>query len=331
MVGVLATTVLSILLGKLAGLPQFGSEVAARTSPNLLDLGIALVAGGLATYAKLRSDAVSSLAGTAIAVALVPPICVMGLLLSHAHWEEALGAGLLFATNLLGILTGGLVLMAFKDSYFRQELKRSHLGAANFALTGLLLIPLGSSFITLLGQANKENTRDSVERTIEQFLTRETLTFGDKKQVDMEKVDIDWDQNPPVVRVIVRVADPELPTFKQVSAVQEEINKRQGLRFRLVVQRTAVDIVGPKEKPNIQTQASKQLIDSDMQKSDEIETINKMRPFKDVPQTEDMPFLDNMRFVEKVEKNDLNSTSEFEEIKASELPLDNRTEGKSLD
>jgi hypothetical protein len=147
----------------------------------------------------------------------------------------------------------------------------------------------------------------------------------------MEKVDIDWDQNPPVVRVIVRVADPELPTFKQVSAVQEEINKRQGLRFRLVVQRTAVDIVGPKEKPNIQTQASKQLIDSDMQKSDEIETINKMRPFKDVPQTEDMPFLDNMRFVEKVEKNDLNSTSEFEEIKASELPLDNRTEGKSLD
>ena len=331
MVGVLATTVLSILLGKLAGLPQFGSEVAARTSPNLLDLGIALVAGGLATYAKLRSDAVSSLAGTAIAVALVPPICVMGLLLSHAHWEEALGAGLLFATNLLGILTGGLVLMACKDSYFRQELKRSHLGAANFALTGLLLIPLGSSFITLLGQANKENTRDSVEKTIEQFLTRETLTFGDKKQVDVEKVDIDWDQNPPVVRVIVRVADPEQPTFKQVSAVQEEINKRQGLRFRLVVQRTAVDIVGPKEKPNIQTQVSKQLIDSDMQKSDEIETINRMRPFKDVPQTEDMPFLDNMRFVEKVEKNDLNSTSELEEIKAPELPLDNRTEGKSLD
>ena len=65
--------------------------------------------------------------------------------------------------------------------------------------------------------------------------------------------------------------------------------------------------------------------------SNKIETINKMRQFKDVPKTEDMPFLDNMRFVEKVEKNDLNSTSEFEEIKASELPLDNRTEGKSLD
>ena len=120
------------------------------------------MAGGLATYAKLRSDAVSSLAGTAIAVALVPPVCVMGLLLSHAYWEDALGAGLLFATNLLGILTGGLVLMACRDSYFRQELKRSHLGAASFALTGLLLIPLGSSFINLLGQARqREHTRFS--------------------------------------------------------------------------------------------------------------------------------------------------------------------------
>lgn len=46
---------------------------------------IALVAGALATYANLSRDAVSSLAGTAIAVALVPPVCVMGLLLAHQH------------------------------------------------------------------------------------------------------------------------------------------------------------------------------------------------------------------------------------------------------
>ncbi|MDA7433451.1 DUF389 domain-containing protein [Synechococcus sp. AH-601-N10] len=330
MLGVLATTVLSILLGKLAGLPQFGSEVAARTSPNLLDLGIALVAGGLATYAKLRSDAVSSLAGTAIAVALVPPVCVMGLLLSNAYWEEALGAGLLFATNLLGILTGGLVLMACQDPYFRQELKRSHLGAANFALTGLLLIPLGTSFINLLGQARQESTRDSVENTIEQFLTRQTLTFGDKKKVDIEKVDIDWDQNPPVVRVIVRVVDPELPTFKQVSAVQEEINKRQGLRFRLVVERTAVDVVGPKEKPNTESPISQQLIDSNIKPVDDTRAVDDMRPFKEVPQIEDVPFLDNMPIVERGNKHLLNSLSEIEEIKAPELPLDNQSGFKPL-
>ena len=260
LVGVSTTTLLSLMLGSLAGLPQFGTEVLTRTQPNLLDLGIALVAGGLATYAKLRSDAVSSMAGTAIAVALVPPICVMGLLLSHQRWSEASGAGLLFTTNLLGILTGGLVLMAWKDRQFRYELRRSHLSAASFFLTGLLLIPLGSSFINLLGKAREDNTRDLVRSTIKRFLTRETLTFGDPDSVDVERVDIAWDQNPPLIRVVVRVADPDRPTYKQVSAVQDEINRRQPIRFRMVVQRTAVDVVGPEEEPNENSPEARQLL-----------------------------------------------------------------------
>ena len=333
MVGVCTTAVLSIMLGELAGLPQFGSEVEARISPNLLDLGIAFVAGGLATYAKLRSDAVSSLAGTAIAVALVPPVCVMGLLLSHARWEDALGAGLQFATNLLGILTGGLVLMACRDSYFRQELRRSQLGAASFALTGLLLIPLGGSFINLLVQAKNENTRESVEKTIAKFLTRETLTFGDKKKIDIEKVDINWDQNPPVIRVIVRVADPERPTFKQVSAVQEEINKRQDVRFRLVVQRTAVDIVGPKEQPNVESQTPKQPINShtNTQPFNNIKPVDSIRPFKEVPLIDQLPFLDNMQSQKEENNNNVNSTIEPEAIKAPELPLGSRTADQTQD
>ena len=260
LVGVSTTTLLSLILGLAARLPQFGTEVLTRTAPNLLDLGIALVAGGLATYAKLRSDAVSSMAGTAIAVALVPPVCVMGLLLSHQRWSEAYGAALLFTTNLLGILTGGLVLMAWKDRQFRHVLRRSHLSAASFLLTGLLLIPLGSSFVSLLGQARKDNTRDIVQRTIQRFLTRETLTFGDQESVDVERVDIAWDQNPPVILVVVRVADSNRPTFKEVSMVQEEINRRQPIRFRMVVQRTAVDVVGPEEEPNENSPEARQLL-----------------------------------------------------------------------
>ncbi|KZR81076.1 DUF389 domain-containing protein [Synechococcus sp. MIT S9504] len=252
--GVLSTTLLSFLLGSVAGLPRFGTEVLTRTEPNLLDLGIALVAGGLATYAKLRDDAVSSLAGTAIAVALVPPVCVMGLLLSHQNWGEASGAGLLFATNLLGILTGGLVLMAWQDSEFRQKLLRSQLSVASFTLTGLLLIPLGGSFIGLLNQANRENRRSMVEQTVRKFLVNETLTFSDPEKVDVERVDIDWrptkhgkNKEEGIIRVIVRVTDPDLPSYKQVTLVQEEINKLLQSNYQLVVQRTAVDVVGPKK------------------------------------------------------------------------------------
>ena len=262
--GVSITTLLSLILGWLAGLPQFGTEVLTRISPNLLDLGIALVAGGLATYAKLRNDAVSSLAGTAIAVALVPPVCVMGLLLSHQRWSDAYGAGLLFTTNLLGILTGGLVLMAWKDSEFRHVLRRSRLSVASFILTGMLLIPLGSSFIGLLNQGQ-------VEETVHKFLVKGTLTFSDPELVDVQQIDIDWDKEQ--IRIIVRVTDPDLPSYKQVTLVQEEINKMLQSNYQLVVQRTAVDVVGPKKVISAPQQSNDAAVEPAPQK-DQSETVD---------------------------------------------------------
>ena len=262
LVGVLITTLLSLILGWLAGLPQFGTEVLIRTKPNLLDLGIALVAGGLATYAKLRSDAVSSLAGTAIAVALVPPVCVMGLLLSHQRWTEASGAGLLFTTNLLGILTGGLVLLAWKDSEFRHVLRRSRLSVASFTLTGMLLIPLGSGFVLLLKQGR-------VEETVRKFLVNGTLTFSDPELVDIQQIDFDWDKEQ--IRIIVRITDPDLPSYKQVTLVQDEINKLLQSNYQLVVQRAAVDVIGPKEVITT-SEESEEAENNQTQQNDPVET-----------------------------------------------------------
>ena len=43
------------------------------------------------------------------------------------------------------------------------------------------------------------------------------------------------------------MTDPDLPSHKQVTLVQEEINKLLQSNYQLVVQRTAVDVVGPKK------------------------------------------------------------------------------------
>ena len=47
----------------------FPEQIVARLEPNTFDLEIALAEGAIATYAKVNPGAVSSLAGTAIAVA----------------------------------------------------------------------------------------------------------------------------------------------------------------------------------------------------------------------------------------------------------------------
>ena len=96
--GASLTVLLSMSLGLIAqanGLlivDSFTGEIQGRLTPTLLDLGIALAAGAIATYAKVNPGAVSSMAGTAIAVALVPPVCVMGLMLAAGDFTDARGA-----------------------------------------------------------------------------------------------------------------------------------------------------------------------------------------------------------------------------------------------
>jgi uncharacterized hydrophobic protein (TIGR00271 family) len=247
-IGVGATVVISALLGWIVGLAVFGSEVVGRTSPNLLDLGIAIVAGAIATYAKVRTKAISSLAGTAIAVALVPPVCVFGLLLAVGEWQKARGAGLLFAANLLGILSGALITLGITRPELRQRLFSSRLGLVSLLLTGLLLVPLSTSFLTLTAEARRQAALIRVEQAIDQSLRNETITLG--QDSELVGITIDWAQNPPLIIASVRVSKPNLPTPRQVAAVQDFINSRQPYRYRLLVQRTSIDVIGPEAAPN---------------------------------------------------------------------------------
>lgn len=88
---------------------EMTAEIAARTQPNTLDLVVALFSGAvgaLATSKSLRGVA-TSIPGVAIAVALMPPLCVTGygvgvlLTLERAQGIGILrGGALLFVTNL---------------------------------------------------------------------------------------------------------------------------------------------------------------------------------------------------------------------------------------
>lgn len=88
------------------------AEIAARTAPNALDLVIALFSGALGAIAtcKEQKGMVTSIPGVAIAVALMPPLCVVGYGLGFAFsfnlregLKVAWGGGLLFLTNLTAI------------------------------------------------------------------------------------------------------------------------------------------------------------------------------------------------------------------------------------
>jgi uncharacterized hydrophobic protein (TIGR00271 family) len=88
------------------GLP---AEVLARSSPDVRDLLVALAAGAAGAYATMRRDVSGALPGVAVAVALVPPLGCVGTLLGRGQPDLALGAALLFLTNLFGIILAAAV------------------------------------------------------------------------------------------------------------------------------------------------------------------------------------------------------------------------------
>ncbi len=103
-VGVLAVLFTSMFIALLLPIESLTSEMNGRLSPTILDMFVAIVSGIAAAYAKSNEKIIGSLAGVAIAVALVPPIAVAGVGLGWGEWSMFNSAFLLFITNLVGII-----------------------------------------------------------------------------------------------------------------------------------------------------------------------------------------------------------------------------------
>jgi len=103
---VLLIIIIAALLTQLLPFQDVTPEIIARTKPTAFDLIIAILCGLAASFttAKSSKDTVTAAAGTAIAIALVPPVCVIGYGVGIRSWNIAFGAALLFTANLGAII-----------------------------------------------------------------------------------------------------------------------------------------------------------------------------------------------------------------------------------
>ncbi|OQK16294.1 hypothetical protein AU255_14480 [Methyloprofundus sedimenti] len=124
---------------------QATNEILSRLQPNLLDLGVAVVSGIAAAYAHARENIQKSLPGVAVAVALVPPACVMGVGIGWFDWSIISGAGLLFLTNLVGITLAGT--FTFLCLGFAPAIKVNRGLGFSIILVILISIPLYQTLV----------------------------------------------------------------------------------------------------------------------------------------------------------------------------------------
>ena len=156
--GVTAVVSTSAIISLLLGIGHVQSEITARTSPNLIDLGIAVAAAVAGSFSMTRERLSNSIAGVAIAVALVPPLCVSGIGLTLGDDVVAVfgrgtdagltnqiaeGSFLLFLANLIGIAVASLVVFLLQQYGSVGRCWRNLV--LWLGLLGLLCIPLSSS------------------------------------------------------------------------------------------------------------------------------------------------------------------------------------------
>jgi len=164
-IGAFLSVLASTLIVWASPLKDVTPEILARTRPTLLDLAVALLSGFIGAYLSINGK-LGSIAGVAIATALMPPLAVVGYGLATGSWAIAGGALLLFLTNVVAIL--GAVVGVARRYGFAPARRR---GAAwevyaLFAMTVLLCIPLALSLRNIVLEARETNhVRGAIERT----------------------------------------------------------------------------------------------------------------------------------------------------------------------
>ena len=143
-IGVAAVLATAAIIALFTPIERLTTEMAGRLSPTILDLFVAIVSGAAAAYAKSNEKILGSLAGVAIAVALVPPIAVAGIGLGWADWSMFSTAFLLFITNLVGIVLAAaftFAMLGFSPLHLAKK------GILTWMLiVALVAVPLYSSF-----------------------------------------------------------------------------------------------------------------------------------------------------------------------------------------
>jgi uncharacterized hydrophobic protein (TIGR00271 family) len=184
------------------------TAVVSRTSPDLLEMVVALAAGAAGAYATAREDVSAALPGVAVAVALVPPLAATGYTLAIGRQDLAGGAFLLFLANMVAIvLVGSVVLMVcgfVPSARRRMAAGRIRLGLAAAAVAAVAVVaPLTEA--TLVNAQSAQTTQAVNQAAVSWLASSSDLTLtGVQINGSMVTVDVSGPSSPPSTSTLAK-------------------------------------------------------------------------------------------------------------------------------
>ena len=192
-----------------------GSEFISRTSPTIFELFIALAAGFVGAFVITYPKIGAAIAGVVVAAALVPPIAVIGLSVSHGNLEMAGGAFILYLSNLIAVTFAASIL--FLVSKFKgpsteigQDKRKSNI---RWAL--IFLIVMAIPLLLITSEAIKEkNQQNAIRQIINAKFPTATIAS------------VDVEDKGEVVVIDVTIQHSDILTENQVNNLAETLSQK---------------------------------------------------------------------------------------------------------
>lgn len=207
-------------------------EIIARTEPTLLDLVIAILSGIAGAYATVQQKG-ATVIGVAIATALMPPLATVGYGIGVLSISFAVGAFLLFLTNLAAIAFSFALIARFSGAarpLGNVELTPRFI-VAGFAAFLLLATPLAVTLYRVTAEAR-------AQATVRQMLLSEL----NLKSANIAQLQVKWPLrgSPSIDAVIVS------PRYSNdgEQRIAERLAKLWGVQPRLNLQQVVAADIG---------------------------------------------------------------------------------------
>lgn len=193
LIGIATALAFSCLYTYLMPLSLLTPEMSSRLNPNILDLMVAIISGIAGAYAYAKAEVAKSLAGVAIAVALIPPLSVVGIGIGWGDTQIIYGSFLLFMTNLAGItLSAALTFLIMGFTPVKRATK-------GIMLTSLFLVIVTIPLIISFGKLVEQN------RIFRELKSFEHL-FYQSRAISISTISVDLSREMPVIYVKARSA-----------------------------------------------------------------------------------------------------------------------------
>lgn len=143
--GLFSSLGVALLMGMLMNIDLDSQQLISRTTVSLGDITIALAAGGAGVLAFTRGVP-ATIVGVMVAVALLPPLVNVGLLLGSGYGNLAIGSLILTFTNLICINLAGILtflIQGVRPRSWWEAQKAKKAARIAIAIWFILLVILG--------------------------------------------------------------------------------------------------------------------------------------------------------------------------------------------